>query len=314
MPEERLQKVLAHAGVAARRRAEEMIVAGRVAVNGEVVTELGTKVNPKRDVIQVDGRPLGKPEKPAYFLVNKPRGVLSSASDARGRTTVVDLVPHHGRLYPVGRLDLDSEGLILLTNDGALALRLAHPRYEHEKEYRVLVEGVPDRDALDRLRRGVAMEGGLTKPARVDLERTAEGGTWLRIILREGRKRQIRRMLEIVGYNALRLIRVRIGPLPLGDLKPGGFRHLTPQELRAIQDIRQRQDRPPAREARPAGGKPPAEGRPAAGPHTRPGGRPGARPRPASSSRSGPRPAPRPRARPAARPKPTPTGRRGKTR
>lgn len=244
MPEERLQKVLAHAGVASRRRAEEMIVEGRVKVNGEVVTELGTKVNPRLDVIQVDGRPLGKPEAPVYIILNKPRGVLSSAVDARGRTTVVDLVKQRSRLYPVGRLDLDSEGLILLTNDGALALHLAHPRYEHEKEYRVLVAGTLNAEALQRLRQGVGLEGGRTKPAQARVETETDEGTWLRITLREGRKRQIRRMVEAVGNRVLRLIRVRMGPLHLGNLKPGEYRRLTQAELRAIRNIRQ--ERPKA--------------------------------------------------------------------
>ncbi len=244
LPEERLQKVLAHAGIASRRGAEALILEGRVKVNGEVVKELGTKADPSHDVIQVDGRPVGKPEAPVYVALNKPRGVLSSARDTRGRTTVVDLVRHRARLYPVGRLDLDSEGLILLTNDGALALRLAHPRYEHEKEYRVLVEGRPDEEALRRLREGIGLEGGRTRPARVWRERETAEGTWLRMVLREGRKRQIRRMIEVVGQRVLRLIRVRMGPIELGDLQPGAYRPLTPAELQAIRGIREEQARP----------------------------------------------------------------------
>lgn len=250
MAEERLQKVLAHAGVASRRRAEDMIAAGRVKVNGEIVTELGTKVNPRRDIIHVDGRTLGRPEAPVYLVVNKPRGVLSAASDARGRTTVVDLVRHRSRLYPVGRLDLDSEGLVLLTNDGALALRLAHPRYEHEKEYRVLVEGLPDEGALQRLRQGIGLEGGRTRPARVSVDRECEQGTWLRIVLREGRKRQIRCMIEAVDHRVLRLIRLRMGPLHLGALKPGSYRSLSQGELRAIRGIRREEARPARRSRR----------------------------------------------------------------
>lgn len=252
MAEERLQKVLAHAGVASRRRAEEMIVEGRVKVNGEVVTQLGSKVNPRRDIIQVDGQTIGRPEQPVYLLLNKPRGVLSAAHDVRGRKTVVDLVQTRSRLYPVGRLDLDSEGLLLLTNDGALALRLAHPRYEHEKEYRVLVAGVPGEEALSRLRSGVGLEGGWTRPARVEVERVIGDSAWLRMVLREGRKRQIRRMLEAVGFQVLRLIRVRMGPLRLGNLAPGAYRPLTRSELAAIRRIRQEEGRPvrPARERR----------------------------------------------------------------
>ena len=244
MPEERLQKVLARAGVASRRRAEALIAGGHVKVNGEVVTAMGTKVNPRRDVIQVDGHTLGKPEGPVYIVLNKPRGVLSAASDTRGRRTVVDLVEHRSRLYPVGRLDLDSEGLILLTNDGALALRLAHPRYEHEKEYRVLVDGVPEEQALDRLRRGIGLEGGWTREAEVSVESVVDNRAWLRMVLREGRKRQIRRMLEAVGFRVERLIRVRMGPLTLGNLRPGGYRHLSPGELQAIRHIRQEETVP----------------------------------------------------------------------
>ncbi|HOG47163.1 MAG TPA: pseudouridine synthase [Anaerolineae bacterium] len=280
--EERLQKVLAQAGVASRRRAEEMIVAGHVKVNGEVVTQLGTKVNPHRDVIQVDGQTLGKPERPVYILLNKPRGVLSAARDTRGRKTVVDLVRTRSRLYPVGRLDLDSEGLLLLTNDGALALRLAHPRYEHEKEYRVLVAGVPGEEALARLRGGVGLEGGWTRPAQVEIEREVDGKAWLRLVLREGRKRQIRRMVEVVGHQVLRLIRVRMGPLRLGSLAPGAYRPLTKGELLAVRRIRR--DGEGAREGR--GG---AAARPA---H-----------KPAGRGRSQARPGQRGRARPpAARP------------
>ncbi len=250
--EERLQKVLAHAGVASRRRAEEMIAEGRVRVNGEVVTQLGTKVNPRRDVIQVDGQTVGKPERPVYLLMNKPRGVLSAVSDARGRRTVLDLVQTRSRLYPVGRLDLDSEGLMLLTNDGALALHLAHPRYEHEKEYRVLVAGTPDEEALARLRGGIGLEGGRTRRARVEVEGPAEGGSWLRVVLREGRKRQIRRMVEAVGYRVVRLIRVRMGPLRLGNLAPGAYRPLTRGELAAVRRIRHEGPLPAAGGGRPA--------------------------------------------------------------
>ena len=218
-----------------------MIAEGRISVNGEVVTQLGTKVNPRRDVIQVDGRPLQRTERPVYLLLNKPRGVLSAARDARGRRTVVDLVGHGSRLYPVGRLDLDSEGLILLTNDGALALRLAHPRYEHEKEYRVLVAGRVGQEALERLRAGINLEGGRARPVRVEVEGLAGADTWLRIVLKEGRKRQVRRMLEAVGNPVRRLIRVRMGPLHLGDLKPGAHRALSGRELRAIRGVRQQE-------------------------------------------------------------------------
>jgi 23S rRNA pseudouridine2605 synthase len=242
-PPERLQKVLAHAGVASRRAAEAIIEAGRVAVNGHVVTQLGIKVNPQRDVITVDGQPLPKSgETLVYVALHKPRHVLSTAGDDRGRKTVLDLVDVPERIYPVGRLDLHSEGLILLTNDGDLAQKLTHPRFHVEKEYHVLVKGKPSTNALIRWQRGeVEVEGKPT--AKTVVERLNEEGddVWLRVILTEGRKRQIRIIAEELGHPVIRLERVRFGPVKLGHLKPGRWRHLSAAEVQRLKsDIAKR--------------------------------------------------------------------------
>jgi pseudouridine synthase len=240
---ERLQKVLAQAGLGSRRHCEAYILAGRVQVNGRVVTELGRRVHPERDAILVDGRPIAA-EPLLYYLLYKPRGYLSTVSDPHGGRLVVQLVPSKARLYPVGRLDRDSEGLLLLTNDGELAQRLAHPRYEHAKEYLVLVRGAIDDAALGRLRQGLLLEEeGVTVRARVRLQRpdwtwrgepTPSGRQWLRVVLWEGRKRQIRRMFDALGLQVERLIRVRMGDLALGDLQPGSGRWLSTQETSAL--------------------------------------------------------------------------------
>lgn len=236
---ERLQKVLARAGVASRRGSEALIEQGRVTVNGQVVTQLGVKVDPRRDQIAVDGQPLPKkPEALVYVMLNKPRNVLSAASDDRGRKTATDLVNLPERIYPVGRLDLQSEGLLLLTNDGELAEKLTHPRYHVEKEYRVLVAGKPTERTLGRWRRGgFEVEGRPVGPMKVELLRSQGGQTWLKVILKEGRKRQIRVVAAKLGHPAQRLVRARFGPLKLGRLKSGAWRHLTPSEVQSLQQL-----------------------------------------------------------------------------
>lgn len=226
---ERLQKVLAAAGVASRRHAEEMIQAGRVAVNGQQVTRLGTRVTPS-DQVAVDGKLISRKPNYSYVLVNKPVGVVSTARDDRGRRTVVDLVKAPLRIYPVGRLDLESEGLMLLTNHGELTFRLLHPRHEIPREYAVWVSPPPKPEQLEQLRRGVEIEGWRTRPAEV---KRVPGGA-LRIVIHEGHKRQIRRMCEAVGLNVDRLVRVRMGPLTLGHLKPGEWRELRPNEVEKL--------------------------------------------------------------------------------
>jgi 23S rRNA pseudouridine2605 synthase len=232
---ERLQRFLASRGVASRRAAEKLISAGRVTVNGATVTELGTKVDEAHDVITVDGNPVKATAARVYVAINKPVGMVSTTSDPWGRPTVLDLVPRIGRLYPVGRLDADSEGLLLMTNDGELANRLMHPRYGCEKEYRALVEGAPTVEALADLRRGILLDDGLTAPADVELaEQEQPALRWIKVTLREGRKRQVRRMLAAVGLTVRRLRRVRIGSLEVGSLPLGASRPLSRSEIAAL--------------------------------------------------------------------------------
>ncbi len=234
MAAERLQKIMARAGLGSRRKCEEIIAAGRVTVNGKVVS-LGDKADPQRDRIEVDQRPLSAPEPLTYIALYKPRGVISASTSPDPRPTVRDLVPVPGHIYPVGRLDVDSEGLILLTNDGQLTNHLTHPRYEHEKEYRVLVARRPDEEQIDTWRRGVVLEDGYrTAPARVYLEHFSGKGAWLRVILTEGRKRQIREVGSLIGLPVVKIVRVRIASLELGDLKPRQWRHLTKDEIAAL--------------------------------------------------------------------------------
>jgi 23S rRNA pseudouridine2605 synthase/23S rRNA pseudouridine2604 synthase len=227
----RLQKYMAQCGLASRRKAEELIRAGKVKVNGKVVSELGTKVDPANAKIEISSVPLKPKEKLVYFKIYKPRGVISACADTR-ETTVIDLVkelPY--RLFPVGRLDKESEGLLILTNDGALADRLTHPRYEHEKEYEVVTR-LPVRGAmLEAITKGgIDLEGEFSLPAKVILE----GAKEFRIILKEGKKRQIRRMVEIYNNKVAALKRVRVKNILLGDLKPGEYRPLTASELKGL--------------------------------------------------------------------------------
>jgi 23S rRNA pseudouridine2605 synthase len=233
-PGERLQKVLARAGLGSRRACEELIADGRVRVNGAVV-DLGARADPEHDRIEVDGVPLGVRSGLVHYLLNKPRGVVTTASDPQGRPTVVELVPAEPRVFPVGRLDVDTEGLLLLTNDGDLAHRVMHPSHGVEKEYLAEVEGTPSRGALRRLRDGVELDDGMTAPAKVGLLGDAQGDGVLRLTIHEGRKRQIRRMCEAVGHPVRRLVRVRIGPLSDGRLKPGEWRSLTQAEVRDLE-------------------------------------------------------------------------------
>ncbi len=228
---DRLQKALAAAGVASRRHAEELIAAGRVAVNGAIVTQLGTRVGPS-DRISVDGKPISRTPRFTYVILNKPKGYLSTALDDRGRPTVLDLVSTSERVYPVGRLDLDSEGLVLLTNDGELTFRILHPKHELPREYEVWVTPAPTDEQLVRLRSGVEIEGWQTSPARIQRR---PGGSFT-MTINEGHKRQIRLMCEAVGLHVTRLVRVRLGPLTLGPLASGEWRELRPTELAALRD------------------------------------------------------------------------------
>ena len=231
---ERLQKVLAAAGLGSRRHCEELILAGRVEVDGKVVTELGTRVGPDREQIRVDGVRLRQPKR-VYYALNKPPGVVCTNRDPSGRPRAIDLVPgQRARLFTVGRLDLNSEGLILLTNDGDLANRLKHPRYRIEKTYRVLVAGQPGQEVAARLRRGVRLAEGLVRVASARIKKRHKQSTLLEIVLNEGRNREIRRVLARVGHKVLRLTRIGIGPLRLGGLAPGEHRRLGHREVAAL--------------------------------------------------------------------------------
>ena len=249
---ERLQKYLARCGIASRRHAEQWILDGKVEVDGVVVTTLGTKVDPERQEIWVEGERISPPRL-EYYALYKPTGVVCTTSDPSGRPRVVDLVPsrHGTRLFPIGRLDEDSEGLILLTNDGDLAQRVAHPRFEVEKVYRVVVRGSPAPGALERLRKGVWLSEGRTHPARVLVERKTHQLTTLRISLREGRNRHLRRVLAKVELPVKRLLRIAVGPVRLGRLKRGEFRPLKPAEVEALREGRTSRPAP----SRGAGGR-----------------------------------------------------------
>ena len=229
---ERLQKVLARAGIGSRRVCEKLIVEQRVTVDGKI-PELGEKVDPETSQIEVDGLKIGVRQDLVYYLLNKPIGVITTSKDPQERSTVVDLVPTHPRVFPVGRLDADTEGLILMTNDGDLAHYLTHPSFGIEKEYLVQVEVKPSRNAIRQLRQGVELDDGLTAPARVSLveERL------IKIAIHEGRNRQVRRMCESIGHPVIRLVRSRIGPIVDRSLHPGSFRELTNYELRSIRKI-----------------------------------------------------------------------------
>jgi 23S rRNA pseudouridine2605 synthase len=233
---ERLHKVLAHAGVASRRAAERMIRERRVRVNGTLVAELGTQVDPAHDRVEVDGRPLPRSETAhQYLALHKPVGVVSTAHDPEGRPTVVQAVQARQRVYPVGRLDIDSEGLVLLTDDGELTFRVTHARFGVEKEYHALVS-CPEPD-LQRLRQGVQLDDGPARAVQAGLLRdTPSRGRWVRVVLVEGRQRQVRRMLAAIDCPVLRLVRVRIGPLVLGDLSLGSHRPLRAREIAALRE------------------------------------------------------------------------------
>ncbi|MEM8944743.1 MAG: pseudouridine synthase [Planctomycetota bacterium] len=249
---ERLQKVLAAAGVASRREAEQLILEGRVEVDGQTVLELGTRVNRQMQTIHVDGEALAKP-KLAYFAVNKPEGVVCTANDPSGRTRVTDLLPPDaGRVFNVGRLDIASEGLILCTNDGELANQLTHPRHGVEKTYDVQVAGHVDVEVLRQLRQGVHLAEGFARVVHVRIKSKRKNGTILEMVLDEGRNREIRRLLAKVGHRVQRLTRIAVGPIRLGEMPKGASRRLTPEEVRKLRTYVREAANKPRREAAPA--------------------------------------------------------------
>ncbi len=249
MASERLQKLLSHAGVSSRRVAEELILGGHIAVNGVVVTTLGARADPEVDEVTVDGVPAIR-ERYRYFMLNKPAGFVTTASDDQGRETVMNLVPIGDiRLHPVGRLDMESEGLLLLTNDGHLTALLTHPRYEVEKEYLAGIDGTVSKTDLARLTRGVESEGDrlsassarlAAAPAVTPGDEPPAAAAWLLLVLRQGRKREVRRMLHAIGRDVVTLRRIRLGPLHLGNLGSGAFRELTDPEVLALYEAGKR--------------------------------------------------------------------------
>jgi 23S rRNA pseudouridine2605 synthase len=263
---ERLQKIIAHAGVASRREAEGMIREGRVTVNGRVVTELGSKANVEHDHIKVDGKLITRKETHRYILVYKPKEVMTTVADPQGRRTVIDLVRGvRERIYPVGRLDFHSEGLVLLTNDGDLAYQVSHPTHGSVKTYNVKVRGVPDERLVDKLRRGITLEGKRTLPCDIERIKTTgrgedEGNSWFEVKLREGRTQQIRKMFQAVGHPVSKLRRVAIGPISDPKLTPGVWRELTTQEVKMLATMKEpkKPARPRRTAARPASRKKPA--------------------------------------------------------
>jgi 23S rRNA pseudouridine2605 synthase len=266
---ERLQKIIAHAGYASRREAESMIRDGRVTVNGRIVTELGTKADADRDHIKVDGKLISSAEPHRYILLYKPKDVMTTVDDPQGRLTVIDLVRGiRERIYPVGRLDFQSEGLILLTNDGELAFKVSHPKNGSVKTYHVKVRGVPEERIIEKLQRGITIEGKRTLPAEISRMKTTgkgaeEGNSWFEVKLREGRTQQIRKMFQAVGHPVSKLRRVAIGPISDPKLTPGVWRELTTKEVKMLATMQEPAPRRPAR--RPPARKKAASGKKSSG-------------------------------------------------
>jgi 23S rRNA pseudouridine2605 synthase len=230
---ERLQKILAAAGYGSRRACEAMIEGGRVAVDGHIA-QLGDKADPATQRITLDDEPIRRPQGHTYVALYKPRGYITTTSDPEGRRTIMDLIPLTQRLYPVGRLDADSEGLLLLTDDGELTERLTHPRYGHARVYRVLVTGEPTEETIERWQRGITLDGRKANFSQVQVERQEHGQTWMRVTVHEGRKHLVRRIVAALGHPAQRLIRVEMGSLKLGDLTTGRWRYLTTGEVNVL--------------------------------------------------------------------------------
>lgn len=235
MSEERLQKILSRAGIASRRAAEQYILDGRVSIDGKIVRELGTKIDPERSEIKVDGRRINLKVEKIYLMLNKPKQVLSSVSDDRGRRTVIDLIEDvDEKIFPIGRLDYNTEGLLLLTNDGELANGLLHPKFEIDKTYLAVIKGRVDQERLDRLRIGVKLEDGMTAPALVNLLELGDDQSTVEITIHEGRNRQVRRMFEAIGYLIKKLRRIKFAGLTLEGLKLGAHRALTKREVESL--------------------------------------------------------------------------------
>ncbi len=232
MEKMRLNKFIALSGITSRRKADILIQEGRVKVNGKLITKLGTVVDPESDKVTVDGRLITLPTKDVYIALNKPKGYVTTMDDELGRKSIATLFPNFPvRIFPVGRLDMDTEGLLLLTNDGRFSYIVTHPRFEIEKEYKVWAEGVVGEEDIKRLKKGVFVEGRVVRPKSIEILKVDRKATILRVVITEGRKREIRRMFHYIGHDVKRLIRLRIGSVKLGDLKSGRYRDLTPSEV-----------------------------------------------------------------------------------
>jgi pseudouridine synthase len=301
---ERLQKIIAHAGFASRREAEAMIREGRVTVNGRVVNELGSKADPVKDHVKVDGKLITRPETHRYILLYKPKEVMTTVEDPQGRKTVIDLVKGvRERIYPVGRLDFHSEGLILLTNDGDLAFKVSHPKHGSVKTYHVKVRGVPTERIVEKLERGITIDNKRTLPCEISRMKTTgrsigkgedEGNSWFEVRLREGRTQQIRKMFQAVGHPVSKLRRVAIGPIADPKLAAGDWRELSPKEVKMLETMQEPAKPKPRRTpARPAAKKKAAASRPATTTKKKPATKRAASTKSTSSSRTkvaGPRP------------------------
>lgn len=249
---ERLQKIIAEAGISSRRKAEELIREGRVRVNRRVVTELGTKADPSSDTIEVDGKAIPRRSPKVYILLNKPKGFISSLSDPEGRPVVTELLrKSKARVFPVGRLDYDAEGVLLMTNDGELSNRLIHPGYKVPKKYLVKVRDVPARNALDRLEKGVYLEDGKTMPAKARLVSKTKENSWIELTVFEGRNRLVKRMCMAIGHPVMKLKRVEFAGLKLGSIERGGWRFLTEKEVEGLRGLSPQAPSRPPRPPRP---------------------------------------------------------------
>lgn len=233
----RLQKYLAHAGIASRRKSEELITDGRVKVNGQVVTELGYKIDPLKDKVYFDDKKIKTIKEYTYVMINKPIGVVSTAKDEKNRTTVVDLVPSDKRIYPIGRLDIDTTGLLLLTNDGKLAHNLMHPSTEVDKVYIATVEGTPNKHGLEKLRNGITIDGYKLSKSEIKILKSYNTDSIVKVTIHEGRNRQVKKMFEIIGHPVKKLKRISFGPIELANLELGAYRYLTDEEVKELKSL-----------------------------------------------------------------------------
>ncbi|MEG6568208.1 pseudouridine synthase [Thermoanaerobacterium thermosaccharolyticum] len=234
---ERLQKYLAECGIASRRKCEQLILDGKIKVNGTVIKNLGIKIDPDKDIVEYDGRVVAKVQHNIYIMLNKPTGFITTVKDQFGRPSVLDIIKIKDRIYPVGRLDCDTSGLLLLTNDGDIANKLMHPKQEIDKVYIAKIRGIPDDKDLDRFRNGLLLDNRLTAKAKIEILKKINNDALVKIVIHEGRNRQIRRMCELIGHPVMTLKRIKIGDLELGNLKVGQWRYLSGEEVQYLKNL-----------------------------------------------------------------------------